>query len=82
MYVFHIIYKIRENVLQIDATIIKAVVASKIKNFVFCRENNKSFMKILKSEGRNMYNCRVPLTISLQSLTVETILILCVRFVR
>ena len=38
MYVFHIIYKITEIILQIHATRIKAIVDSKIKNFAFCPE--------------------------------------------
>ena len=45
MYNFHIVYKIRENVLQIHATRIKAIVVSKITSFAFCREKEQIFNK-------------------------------------
>ena len=38
MYVFNIADKIRENILQVNATRIKPIAVSKIANFSYCRE--------------------------------------------
>ena len=45
MYAFYIVYKIRENVLEIDAPRIKAIVATKITNLIFCREKEQIINK-------------------------------------
>ena len=51
MNLYHIIYKNRENVLQIHASRIKAIVVRKISIFSFSRKQVKSLMEILKSKG-------------------------------
>ena len=82
MYVLHIVYKIRENVLQFMSQKIKAIVVRKITNFTFCREKEQIVHKIyLKSKEPNI-DYGMPLTTSLQSLIVDPIIILFVSFVR
>ena len=79
---FFISSKIRENVHQIQATRIKANNMRKITNFEFIRGKNKSLTEILKVKHPKIDPCGMSLTRSLQSLNVELILILFVRFLR
>ena len=61
MYVYHMAYKNRENVLQIHATRIKGTVFRKITNFAFCRGKTKSLMEILKRKRLQIDLCGKPL---------------------
>ena len=45
---FHIVYKIKENVLQIHATRVKAIVVSKITNSIFCRKKKQIINENIK----------------------------------
>ena len=68
MNLYHIIYKNRENVLQIYASRIKAIVVRKIAIFSFSRKQVKSLMEILKSKGPQIDPCGKPLVMILNNL--------------
>ena len=80
IYVLHILYKFSECVIY--TTGIKAIVISKKKDFAFCWEKEKIIDKNIKSKGPSIEPSRTPFTIFVQSLNVDPILILRVRFVR
>ena len=48
----------------------------------FAEKKNKSLIKILKSKRLSVKLCKIPFTIFVQSLNIEPILVLYVRFVR
>ena len=77
MYVFHTVYKIRENVLQIHASEIKAIVVCKIIKFMFCQKKYKSLKKLFKSKGPNTESCGMALTVFRQSLNVNSLYAIC-----
>ena len=68
MNLYHIIYKNRENVLQIHASRIKAIVVRKISIFSFSRKQVKSLMEILKSKGPQIDPYGKPLVMILNNL--------------
>ena len=76
MHIFHIVYMIRQNVLQIHASRIDAIAVRKLQISHFTEKQNKSLMRIFKSKGPDRDSCGITLTKSLQSLNVEPILIL------
>ena len=68
MNVYHIVYKNRENVLQIHASRIKAIVVRKIAIFSFSRKEIKLLREILKSKGPQIDPCGKPLVMILNDL--------------
>ena len=56
--------------------------SAKLQISDFAEKKNKSLIKILKSKGLSIELCGIPFKIFVQPLNVETIWILCVRFVR
>ena len=68
MNVYHIVYKNRENVLQIHASRIKAIVVRKIAILSFSRKKIKLLREILKSKGPQIDPCGKPLVLILNDL--------------
>ena len=56
--------------------------SAKLQISDFAEKKNKSLIKILKSKGLSIELFGIPFKIFVQPLNVETIWILCVRFVR